>query len=191
MIFFYKCQIMKILKLLENNYYLNSSISFFKTNSEKRIKFINKKKFLFCEISSFINNCIDQSKNTLIFCAGNSLISNNIKSNKIFIKEISDEYKIKYNKNALYINEINEKDLKDCDTVVISDIEHQLNPTSNLLKLSKLINDDAKIVIISKNIFWMILIKIFKYFFKFSPTKNNFLPSSYLKIFFLVVIQKL
>ena len=171
---------MKILKLLENNYYLNSSISFFKTNSEKRIKFTNKKKFLFCEISSFINNCIDQSKNTLIFCAGNSLISNNIKSNKIFIKEISDEYKINYNKNTHYINEINEKDLKDCDTIVISDIEHQLNPTSNLLKLSKLINDDAKIVIISKNIFWMILIKIFKYFFKFSPTKNNFLPSSYL-----------
>ena len=102
---------MKILKLLENNYYLNSSISFL-TNSEKRIKFTNKKKFLFCEISSFINNCIDQSKNTLIFCAGNSLISNNIKSNKIFIKEISDEYKINYNKNTHYINEINEKDLK-------------------------------------------------------------------------------
>ena len=176
---------MKILKLSENNYYLNTSISFFKSNIEKRLNFINKKKFLFSEISSFINNCIDQSKNSFIFCAGNSIISNKIKSNKIYIKEISDEYKIDYNKSSCYVNEINDNDIKDCDTIVISDIEHQLNPASNLLELSKIINDDAKIVIISKNIFWMILIKILKYFFKFSPTKNNFLPSSYLKNLFL------
>ena len=175
---------MKILKLLENNYYLNSSISFFKTNSEKRIKFTNKKKFLFCEISSFINNCIDQSKNTLIFCAGNSLISNNIKSNKIFIKEISDEYKINYNSNSHYKDNITEQEIFECDTVVVSDIEHQINPTSNLLALSKLINDDAKIIILSKNIFWMVLIKLLKYFIPFSPKKNNFLPSSYLNNLF-------
>ncbi len=175
---------MKISKLSEVNYYLNSSISFFKSNFEKRINFINKKKFLFNEISSFINNCIDKSKNVFLFCAGNSIISNNIKTRKIYIKEISEEYKIKYNQHSEYVNQVNEKDIKDCDTIVISDIEHQLNPTSNLLELSELINDDAKIVIISKNIFWMIAIKIFKYFFKFSPTKNNFLPSSYLKNLF-------
>ena len=65
---------------LKKNYYLNSSISFFKENFEKRLKFIQKKRFLFNEISNFINNCIDSSKSIFIFCAGNSLISKNIKS---------------------------------------------------------------------------------------------------------------
>ena len=175
---------MKISKLSENNYYLDSSISFFKSNFKKRIKFIDKKKFLFKEISNFINNCIDQSKNILIFCAGNSIISNNIRSKKIYIKEISEEYKIKYNENSNYIDDIDEKKIQECDTIIVSDIEHQVNPASNLLKLSKLINDDAKIIILSKNMIWMILIKILKYFFKFSPVKNNFLPASYLKNLF-------
>lgn len=175
---------MKISKLSENNYYLDSSVSFFKSNFKKRIKFIDKKKFLFKEISNFINNCIDQSKNILIFCAGNSIVSNDIRSKKIYIKEISEEYKIKYNENSNYIDDIDENKIQECDTIIVSDIEHQENPASNLLKLSKLINDDAKIIILSKNMIWMILVKILKYFFKFSPVKNNFLPSSYLKNLF-------
>ena len=44
------------------------------------------------------------------------------------------------------MDDINEKNIQECDTIVISDIEHQINPASNLLKLSKLINDDAKII---------------------------------------------
>ena len=75
---------MKISKLSENNYYLDSSVSFFKSNFKKRIEFIDKKKFLFKEISNFINNCIDQSKNIFIFCAGNSIISKDIKSKNLY-----------------------------------------------------------------------------------------------------------
>ena len=172
---------MKISKLSNNNYYLNSSILFFKSFFDKRIEFINKKKFLFNEISSFINNCIDNSKSVFMFCAGNSIISNNIKSNKIYIKEIYEKYRINYNEKSNYVDEIDEKKINECDTIIISDIEHQINPASNLLELSKLINDDAKIIIFSKNMFWLILTKILKYFFKFSPVKNNFLPSSYLQ----------
>ena len=167
-------------KLLKKDYYLNSSISFFKSNFEKRLEFIKKKNFLFNEISNFVNNCIDGSKSMFIFCAGNSLISKNIKSNKIFIKEIDEKYEIKYNTNINYINEINHNEISECDTILIADIEHQSNPTSNLLNLSKIMNDDAKIIILSKNLIWMIFIKLLKYFFNFSPTKNNFLPSSYL-----------
>ena len=70
--------------------------------------------------------------------------------------------------------------LPECDTIIISDIEHQSNPTSNLLSLSNIIKDDAKIIVVSRNLIWMILIRILKFFFKFSPNKNNFLPSSYL-----------
>ena len=42
-------------KFLKYEYYLNSSITYFKSNFEKRAKFLNKKKFLFTEISNFIN----------------------------------------------------------------------------------------------------------------------------------------
>ncbi len=171
---------MNILKIFKDDYYLHSSIDFFKSNSEKRLKFIEKKKFLFSEISNFINNCIDNSKNIFIFCAGNSIISKNIVSSKILIKEIDKNYEIEYNEKTTYTNEIDNKDISECDTILIADIEHQSNPTSNLLNLSKIINDDAKIIILSKNLIWMSLLKILKLFLNFSPTKNNFLPSSYL-----------
>ena len=171
---------MDISKLFKNDYYLNSSINFFKSNFEKRLKFLEKKNFLFSEISNFINNCIDESKNIFIFCAGNSLIGKNMKSDKVFIKEINEKYQIKYNDNIHYSDEIQNEEISKCDTVLIADIEHQLNPTSNLLYLSKIIKDDAKIIILSKNLIWMVLIKFLKLFFTFSPMKNNFLPSSYL-----------
>ena len=147
---------------------------FFKSNFEKRSKFIKNKKYLFEEISNFINNCIDHSKNVLMLCSGNSILSKNISSKKIYIKEISDEYKINYNSNSFYKDDITEQEIFECDTVVVSDIEHQINPASNLLALSKLINDDAKIIILSKNMFWMVLIKLLKFFIPFSPKKNNF-----------------
>ena len=50
---------MKILELSENSYYLKSSINFFKKKFEKRFSFIEKKNFLFSEISNFLNNCIN------------------------------------------------------------------------------------------------------------------------------------
>ena len=140
-------------------YYLESSILFFKSNFEKRIEFLKKKNFLFNEISNFINNCIDNTKNIFIFCAGNSILGKNIKSKKIYIKEIDEKYQIKYNTNINYINENPQNVLSECDTIVISDIEHQSNPTSSLLNLSNIIKDDAKIIVISRNLVWMILIK--------------------------------
>ena len=95
---------MNLEKILKSDYYLNSSVSFFKSNFEKRLNFLQKKNFLFNEISNFINNCIDNSKSIFIFCAGNSIISKNIKSDKIFIKEIDQKYEIKQLKINLKIN---------------------------------------------------------------------------------------
>ena len=164
----------------KKNYYLEASLRFFETNYEKRLKFLDTKNFLFSEISHFINNCIDNTKNTYIFCAGNSLISKNIKSNKVYVKEINEKYEINYNTTIEYTNEFHEDKIKDCDTVLIADIEHQQNPTSNLLSLAKIIHDDTKIIVLSKSLFWMSMLKFLKYFFNFSPKKNNFLPSSYL-----------
>ena len=165
---------MKKSNLLNDSYYLDSSISFFKSNFEKRLKFLKDKNFLFSEISSFLNNCIDNSKNVFIFSAGNSLISKNLKSVKIFIKEINENYEIVHNQNIKYVRESNHRNISECDTILIADIEHQSNPTSNLLELSKVIKDDAKIIILSKNLIWMTLIKFLKIFLNFSPSKIIF-----------------
>lgn len=177
---------MKILKLPINNYYLKSSITFFREKFEKRFDFIEKKKFLFIEISNFLNSCINNTKNTYIFCAGNSIIAKNILSNKIYVKEIDEKYKIKHNDNIFYKDEVSHEEIASCDTIIIADIEHQANPTSNLIKLSQMANDDTKIIVLSKNMIWMMLIKMLKFFFDFSPLKNNFLPSSYLNNLFTI-----
>ena len=172
-------------KFLKYEYYLDSSITFFRSNFEKRIKFLNKKNFLFAEISNFVNNCIDNTKNIFIFCAGNSILAKSIKSNKVYIKEIDEQYETKYHDNIQYISDP-QKVISECDTILISDIEHQLNPTSNLLNLCKITKDDAKIIIVSRNLVWMVFIKFLKSFINFSPRKNNFLPYSYLNNLFSI-----
>ena len=162
------------------NYYLKSSEFFFENNFKDRINFLKKKTYLFNEISNFLNNCIDNTKEIYFFCAGNSIITKNIKSEKIYIKEICNKYKINNDINVVYKDQIDEKDVLKCDTIVIADIEHQANPAINLLKLSETINDNTKIIILSKNSMWMIILKILKYFSNFTPLKNNFLPQEYL-----------
>ena len=97
---------MKISELSNNKYYLESSVFFFKKNFKRRLDFLNNKVFLFHEISNFLNNCIDNTKNIFIFSAGNSIISKKIKSKKILIKEIDEQYKIQHNENIEYRDEI-------------------------------------------------------------------------------------
>ena len=162
------------------SYYLKSSEDFFRKNFNKRLKFIQGKKFLFSEISKFINSCINNSKEVFLFCAGNSIISKDIQSEKINIKEINESFNHKLDDKIYYKNSYEKKDIENCDHLVIADIEHQNNPTLNLLQLSKFMNDEARIIILSKNFFWMFVLKLLKILLNFSPRKNNFLPSSYL-----------
>ena len=161
-------------------YYLNSSEKFFKENFKKRLKFLENKKFLFSEISKFINNCINNSKEIFLFCAGNSVIANDIQSEKINIKEINEKLYHNSENKIFYKKTFEKKDIENCDHLVIADIEHQNNPNLNLLQLSNFMKDEARIIILSKNFFWMFILKFLKMFFNFSPIKNNFLPSSYL-----------
>tara|TARA_B100000989_G_scaffold246320_1_gene193482 strand:+ start:186 stop:1583 length:1398 start_codon:yes stop_codon:yes gene_type:complete len=161
-------------------YYLNSSEEFFKKNFDKRLKFLKDKKFLFSEISKFINNCINNSKEIFLFCAGNSIIANDIQSDKINIKEIDEKLYQNSKNEIIYKKTFEKKDIENCDHLVIADIEHQKNPALNLLQLSNFMKDEARIIILSKNFFWMFVLKFLKTLFIFSPIKNNFLPSSYL-----------
>ena len=130
-------------------YYLKSSEEYFKNNSNSRIEFVKKKEFLFLEISKFINNCINNSKEVFLFCAGNSIISRNLKSDKINVKEIDKNYEKKFDTNITYVNGYEKEGIEKCDHLIIADIEHQNNPTLNLLKLSNLINDNARIIVLS------------------------------------------
>ena len=81
-------------EISKKEYYLNSSILFFKTHYEKRLKFLKRKIYLFNEIANFINNCIDSTKDTFIFCAGNSLLAKNIKSKKYLSKKLMKNTKL-------------------------------------------------------------------------------------------------
>jgi len=175
---------MKSFNFDNSKYYLKDSEFFFKKKTKERINFLKNKTYLFDEISNFINNCIDNTKEIFFFCAGNSPIAKNIKASKIYIKEINDEYLINNNENEILIEQISNQEILSCDSIVIGDIEHQANPSINLLELSKIIEDNTKIIILSKNTFWTIVLKTLKYFFNFSPVKNNFLPSEYLENLF-------
>ena len=161
-------------------YYLNSSEEFFEKNSHTRLKFIKNKEFLFSEISKFINNCINNSKEIFLFCAGNSIIANNIQSEKVNIKEINEKLYQHSEDRIIYKKNFEKKDIENCDHLVIADIEHQNNPALNLLQLSNFMKDEARIIVLSKNFFWVFILKFLKTLFNFSPRRNNFLPSSYL-----------
>ena len=161
-------------------YYLNSSKEFFEKNFEKRLQFVKNKRFLFSEISKFIDNCINNSKEIFLFCAGNSILANEIKSEKINIKEINEKLCQYSGSKISYKKTFERKDIENCDHLVVADIEHQKNPASNLLQLSNFMKDETRIIILSKNFFFMFIINFLKILFNFSPRKNNFLPSSYL-----------
>ena len=133
-------------------YYLNSSEEFFKKNFDKRLKFLKDKQFLFSEISKFINNCINSSKEIFLFCAGNSIIANDIQSDKINIKEIDEKLYQNSESKVIYKKTFDKKDIENCDHIVIADIEHQNNPALNLLQLSNFMKDEARIIILSKNL---------------------------------------
>lgn len=157
----------------KEKYFLPSTVKFFEKNEKFRKNFLKNFEHIFEEISIFINNCIYKSNKILFFCCGNSIISNKINSKQKIIHEVLDE------ENYQDINNLN---FKDIDHVVIADIEHQNNICENLYEISKNINDDARVIIISKSLIWSFVIKIYKFFFsKSAPKIYNFLPYKNLK----------
>jgi hypothetical protein len=172
---------MKNINFKKNNFLLDTAINFFSENYENRINFLEEKKFIFIEISKFINSCLSSPKKIVLYCCGNAIIADNIECEQIDIFEVS-EY---------YIKQINEKKIKysrgdnfnktqDYDHIIISDIEYQKNPSYNLDKIASLMSDEARIIIISKSLIWLFLIKIYRVLLNKKYPKNNFLPMYYL-----------
>ena len=169
-------------KIDSGNYFIDETKDFYLKNTQERIKFLKKNKFFYLEISDLIAKVISDTKSILFFCCGNSIIKDRIKTEKIYIQEVSDQ--IAENFYDLSENESIKDDaiLGEVNTVVIADIEHQLKPIQNLENISKKIKDDCEVVIVSKSFFWSAIIKLFKYIFKNQFTSNyNFLPFNYIK----------
>ena len=174
------CMHMKTIKQ-KKNYFLNYSKIYFSDYKNNRISFLKRKKNFFYEISSFINRCIHNSNRTLFFCCGNSIIADCVSAKEKLVHEINYSYtkksKIKKNLNGELISS--------CDHIVITDTEHQKNLMSNLSFIEKNLKDDAKVILVSKSLIWMMLINIFrKSFFNQKYYNTNFLPFKDLKEIF-------
>jgi len=165
----------------KKNYFLNSSKIYFSDYKKNRISFLKRKKSFFYEISSFLNRCIHNSNRTLFFCCGNSIIADCVSSKQKLVHEINYSYE---KKNKIKKN-LNGKLISSCDHVVITDTEHQKDLMSNLNFIERNLKDDAKVILISKSLIWMILINIFrKTFFNQKFYNTNFLPFKDLKEIF-------
>ena len=169
----------------KEEYYLTSSIDYYLNNKEKREIFLKKKNFIFHEISKTLNYLINDSKYIKFFCCGNSSIVEKIVSKNIYINEIDETFI-----NYLAKNEITKKNTIDqnlnFDHIVIADIEHQKFITRNLINLNEKIDDECRVIVLSKSIIWSSLINLYKNIINnIGPSKNNFLPFSNLKKIFL------
>ena len=171
---------MKITKQ-KKNYFLDSSKIYFSDYKKDRASFMRGKKKFFYEISSFINGCVHNSKKTLFFCCGNSIIADRVSAKKKLIHEVHYSY-VKSNKNK---QNIDGKLIKSCDHIIITDTEHQKDLMSNLNFIEKNLSDNGKVILVSKSLIWMTLINIFRrVILNQKSYKTNFLPFKDLKEIF-------
>ena len=172
------------MKIIEQkkDYFLKSSKVYFTNNKKKRISFLKRKKNFFYEISSFLNRCIHNSKKTLFFCCGNSIVADCVDAKEKFIHEID----YAYTKNSRKKIKINGSLVKACDHIIITDTEHQKDLISNINFIQKNLNNNARIILVSKSLIWMSLITfLIKNFSSKRYYQTNFLPFEDLKeIFF-------
>ena len=172
---------MKNINFKKNNYLLDTAIKFFSENYESSINFLKKKKFIFIEISKFINSCLSGPKKIILYCCGNSIIAQNIECEHIDIIEVNEYYMQQINEKEIkYSRENNLDKIEDYDHIVISDIEYQKNPSYNLNKIASCMSNEARIIIVSKSLIWLFFIKIYRILLNKKYPKNNFLPIYYL-----------
>ena len=127
----------------------------------------------------FCPKLINNSKKIIFFGSGNSFIAQNIKTDELHIKEVNDYFFEEYKKDNYKLIK-NDEDFNNnvysYDHIILADIEHQKSITSNLLEISQKINDDCRIIVISKSLIWSTIIDWYKKFRKkyWSPRKKLF-----------------
>ena len=170
------------------NYFIENTISFYSKFSNKRIKFIKENIFLFDEIANFLSKLINNSKKTVFFGSGNSVITRKLDCEEIHIKEVNDFFFNEFKKkNFKLIKDENdfEKNLSSYDHIILADIEHQKYIANNLLEISQKMHNECRIIVISKSLIWSTIIDFFKKFNQsIGPQEKNYLPFSNLKKIF-------
>jgi hypothetical protein len=173
---------MKSFGLEKNNLLLKSTVEYFSENCVERIEFIKRNKFIFSEISIFLNSCLSLPKKIVFYCCGNSIITESINCEEIDIFEVNDLY-LKKLIEETQTHSFNDKISKytEYDHIIIADIEYQENPSYNLDKISSSMSEDARIIVISKSLIWFFIIKVLRILLNNKIPKKNFLPMHYLE----------
>ena len=168
---------------MDNSYFIFSAKKYFDHFWEKRLKFINRKKYIYSLISKTINNSISKNDRILLLSAGNFLIKDDIHCEKIDIHEVNENFHKVSNQRENYIqfNSLKDINLKNYDHIIIADLEYQSNVNNNLNYISKQMRNDARLIVVSKSIIWFLLIGLVKkIFFIQSPSTYNFIPFYFL-----------
>ena len=152
---------------MNNSYFISSAKKYFDHFWEKRLKFINRKKYIYSLISKTINKSISKNDKILLLSAGNFLIKDEIQCTKIDIHEVNENFQKVSNQRENYIkfNSLKDINLKNYDHIIIADLEYQSNVNNNLNYISKQMRNDARLIVVSKSIIWFVLIGLVKNFF--------------------------
>ena len=136
------------------NYYLK--------DIKEKIDYNNLKNFVQKYLSNYISQVteeifdnINNNEKTLIFSFGGSIDYNKINVDaNIVIHEVSEEFINDKFKNKTIINQFDKINFGEFKNIVILDLYYQNNVIHNLKNISKNINYDSRIFIVTKSLIW-------------------------------------
>jgi len=155
---------------------------------KEKLNYNNSKNYLQKYLSNYISQIteeifenIENSEKTLIFSFGGSIDYNKINlDTNIVIHEVSEEFINDKFKHKTIINQFDKINFAEFKNIVILDLYYQNNVIHNLKKISKSVNYDSRIFIVTKSLIWNFAYNlIFNIFFFKKKTKTNFLPYNF------------
>lgn len=162
------------------NYYLK--------DIKEKLDHNNFKNFLQKYLSNYISQVteeifdnIENTEKTLLLSFGGSIDYNKINLDaNITIHEVSEEFINDKFKNKTIINQFDKINFGEFQNIVILDLYYQNNVINNLKNISKNINYDSRIFIVTKSLIWNFAYNlIFNNLFFKKKIKTNFLPFNF------------
>ena len=162
------------------NYYLK--------DAKEKLDYNNFKNFVEKYLSNYITQVteeifdnIENNEKTLIFSFGGSIDYNKINLDaNITIHEVSKEFINDKFKNKTIINQFDKINFGEFKNIVILDLYYQNKVIHNLKNISKKINYDSRIFIITRSLIWNFAYNlIFNNLFFKKKIKTNFLPFNF------------
>lgn len=133
------------------------------------------------QVTEEIFDNIDISEKTLILSFGGSIDYKKINKNaNIIIHEVSEDFINDKFKDKTIINQFDKINFAEFKNIIILDLYYQNNLIYNLRKISKSINYDSRILIVTKSLIWNFAYNlIFNNFFFKEKIKTNYLPFNF------------